>query len=422
MAADPPAPSAADYLLFEPGPFGFPPPSVAITAPLRQGALRWRADPAQPVPAWGGGGGTGRLYSRARYALHDAFKLSGVGPQGALLAPSLHCRTMLDPALALGAPLALYALSPTLDFDLDDIAHRLRPAGVPVKAVLAPHFFGLRRDLRALAALCRRQGVALIEDCAHALPLRGPSNQMGDTGTWCVASPYKFFPCEDGGALWAGDGSALPPLPALRKPSLRSELGQLRSLRAKASLRPPDRITQPAVDSAALSPAQQRALAQPAHARGPSSDYQSNGQALACSAVSKWIIGHADIAQIVARRRQHYQRWVQAVEGLAGARALHPVLGEHDTPYMFPLLIDQPERQFAALKHAGLPIWRWDSLATSDCPIAARYRLQLLQLPCHQGLSAAELGWMIGTLRAALQPQGGSTGAMAVPQAVHRDA
>ena len=404
MPAEHPTPSALDYLLFDPAPFGFPAPALPLLAPLRRGALQWSSPATRPVPAWAG---HGRLYSRARYALREAFSLSGVGPAGSLLAPAYHCRTMLDPALVLGAPISLYHLQVDLTPDLDDITQRIRSAAVPVRALLAPHFFGLRQDLAALADVCRQHGVALIEDCAHALPLRTPANGMGSTGTWCVASPYKFFPCEDGGALWSGSGQALPAAPPLQAPSWRAAAGQVRNqLRRLRQRVPASPATLPTTGApAALAPltaATRHAQALRQQHHGPSADYQRGRENLACSSLSSWIIGHADIGQIVARRRANFLQWAAAVQGLQQAHAPWQRLGAHDTPYMFPLFIHQPEQRFPALKAAGLPIWRWDSLAQSHCATAADYRLRLLQLPCHQALSEADLAWMFATLRTIL--------------------
>ena len=393
------------YQLFDPSPHRFPPPRLPLLAPLSWDAIHCWRDPQAPVPAWQPSKQQRpRLYSRARYALRDAYQLSGVGPNGALLAPSYHCRTMLDPALQLGAPVQLYALQANLQADLADIARQLVAAPTPIKAVLAPHYFGLPQDLRALAALCAKHDAELIEDCAHALPLRQPGNGMGNgmgtTGTWCVASPYKFFPCEDGGALWSGSGQPLPPLMPLSKLNLRGELRQWRRLRAR-SRRPKLELVQTGPSAPAEDP-HFIGRASCVNLQGSSPDYHPAQQSSACSMLSRWIIGHANIDRIVTRRRDHYQSWAREVQTLANASALFPALGVGATPYMFPLLLDQPHKHFAALKHAGLPIWRWDSLAQSHCPTAADYRLRLLQLPCHQALSEADLAWMFATLRTIL--------------------
>ena len=66
---------------------------------------------------------------------------------------------------------------------------------------------------------------------------------------------------------------------------------------------------------------------------------------------------------------------------------------------MFPLHIDRPDPHFYWLKHLGVPILRWDSIAASTYSTANDCRLRLLHLPCHQSLSERELEWMITGVR-----------------------
>jgi hypothetical protein len=70
---------------------------------------------------------------------------------------------------------------------------------------------------------------------------------------------------------------------------------------------------------------------------------------------------------------------------------------------MFPLFIDHPDLHFYALKRLGVPIWRWDEMAVSTCKTANAYRLNLLHLPCHQELNAAQMNWMTCTVSAVLR-------------------
>ncbi|HEY6573083.1 MAG TPA: DegT/DnrJ/EryC1/StrS family aminotransferase [Candidatus Eisenbacteria bacterium] len=395
MAAEGPA---LDYLLFDGTVFDFPRPWLPILPPLRSGDVRWGADASRPAPAWGD---SGRFYGRARYALRDAFRLSGVGPAGTLLAPAYHCRTMIDPALALDAPVRFYAVDESLRPDLADVALQLTRTDSPVKAVVASHFFGIAYDFRELAALCRSRGVQLVEDCAQSFPLTAPSNGMGATGDLCVASPYKFLPCVEGGVLWSGDRRAHD-LPPLRPPGLRAEASELNRMWERSRVRLPRDRDLPAAAKRAPDPREEQAQAVARRLVGPSHEYRRDREAIACSAVSRWIIAHADIARVLERRRANYYRWSEAAKNLPNARALRPELGPNDTPYMFPLLLDRPERHFAQLRRAGLPIYRWDSLAVSSCATAAKYRLRLLHMPCHQGLSDDELEWMFRSVRKVL--------------------
>jgi hypothetical protein len=64
----------------------------------------------------------------------------------------------------------------------------------------------------------------------------------------------------------------------------------------------------------------------------------------------RWLCRHADIATVVRRRRENYQRWSAATQ-------------------------------------------------KKTCLIASDYRLHLLHLPCHQSLDDRELDWMIAAIQ-----------------------
>lgn len=380
---------------FDPVPCGFPAPRVRVLPSLRVASLRLRANRVEPQARW---------FRRGRYALAAACRLAGVGRDGSLLAPAYHCRTMLDPAIALGAPVLLYRLQPDLAPDIESIDEQMRSAAVPVKALLVPHYFGFRQALGDLVALCRQHGAQLIEDCSHALAGLGAGDgervPLGATGDYAIASPYKFLPTPDGGLLWSasrhlhGARAAMPraaeqlravvdaavavvgraPLPSVA--DLPRELGRLRS---------------------APAPAAREWVEVEEH---PSALYASPLEGSSCLAATRWIARHADLDRVAARRRRHFRRWLAAMEGVPACRPLFADLPEDCVPYMFPLLIDRPQTDFALLKRLGVPIWRWDEMATSTCAVALRYRQQLLHLPCHQELADAEVDWMAAAVAA----------------------
>jgi hypothetical protein len=105
---------------------------------------------------------------------------------------------------------------------------------------------------------------------------------------------------------------------------------------------------------------------------------------------------------VAGRRRAHFQRWLDGLAGVAGVRPLRGELPPGVVPYAFPLLTDAGGLAFHALRSAGIPIWRWEDMARSPCPVAADYRLRLLQLPCHQSLNEEEVDWMIAVTRAVM--------------------
>lgn len=378
---------------FDPGSCKLATPRVSALPTICWEALAWfRKAPIEAV-----GFQRQRAYMRSRYALTDAYGLCGVGPSGALLAPAYHCRTMLDPALRLGAECRLYPLEPDLSVNVAAIDRLLTEAEGHVAALLATHFFGFAQDFHALADCCRRHGVHLIEDCSHVLPALGAGGVLGSFGRYSVWSPYKFYPCEDGGHLQANGDARFPDGSLKRQSPLDEAKGLVRLMRRSRKV-----VT--AADLGKL--ADQLAPPEGAGvlARGsdveelsgtPSGDYRQTQERLTMSQASRWIVRHADGERIKSRRRQRYLQWLDASARWPHCRPLHSALPDDCVPYMFPLRIEHPEAHFLPLKRIGVPVWRWDSMAVSQCPVATDYRLHMFQLPCHQELNDAEMSWML---------------------------
>jgi hypothetical protein len=371
------------YHCFDPSASGFPRPQVSPLPQLSFGSLRWTRE--APIEILG----TGRIqhFARARYALREAYRLAGLGPSSSLLAPAYHCLTMLDPAIRLGAEIELYPLDANLAPRLDRLEAVLATCRQPARALLLPHYFGIpQASLAAIRDFCDRRRIVLIEDCSHALTAAG---EMGRVGRLAVSSPYKFFPVADGGCLW---GQQLDPAAELRPAPWSAELKSvIESLR---------QIARPTPTPAPLHAAGPAGADRCVDSPGISGEYRPADELLQSLRWSRRLTGRIDLKRLVARRRSHYMSWRNGLKDLSSkCRALVPELPVEVAPYMFPLLVEQPEDDFDALKRQGLPIWRWDKMASSSCEVSASYRLGLWHLPCHQEISDAQLGWMIETVR-----------------------
>jgi perosamine synthetase len=388
------------YDTFDPSGCGFVPPRVPLLPTLLRRAGAPENGPGFEVV---GAGSPQCTYTRGRYALHDAFRLCGVGPAGGLLAPAYHCRTMIDPAIALGAPVLLYPLDERLRPDLSALERVMDAAAQPVRALLLTHYFGFPQATAPIKALCERRGIVLIEDGSHALFNRRGAGRIGLAGRYVTASPYKLFPCEEGGLLVAREGAVLPQTHAA---GMRAEVKVLVDAVQRAWLQRRSGVSVPDVEDLdaelkALGEAPMPLGAQ--HHRsldGPSGHYDPREHGLAAAHTSGALRRLCDVDQLAARRRFNYRRWVDAVRALPDCRALFEDLPEDCVPYMFPLLLGGSQARFHLLKRLGVPIWRWDDMAASDCAVSARYRLQLLHLPCHQSLSEGEMAWMIRAVAA----------------------
>lgn len=345
-----------------------------------------------------------RHFSRGRYALREAYRLAGIGPGSTLLAPAYHCRTMLDPALALGGEVLLYPLHTDLSPDLSALDALADKAIAPIRVLLLTHFFGIPQDVEPLAAWCSQRGIALVEDASHAFfteTHRPPG--IGLRGDFVTSSSYKFLPSADGGLLYARNATTLNNV-CPRATGLPDELrGVVRSLSKFKQYRRPVSTDFSAV---ALDHALTTILRAPLDEGrfeqiriGFSTDYHREDEGLAALRSSRWIARHADAAEITRRRRTNYQRWTVATRGLAHCYPLRPELPDDCIPYMFPLVLERPSPHFAILKRLGVPSYRWDSIAASNCAKALDYRLRLLHLPCHQSLNDRELDWMMAAVQ-----------------------
>lgn len=383
---------------FDPAGHGFPRAALPVLPWLRRADLHWTA---QPAPRPGRPGATVRPFAFGRYALHAALQAAGVGPGSRVLVPAYHCRTMVDGALALGAEVDFYRVGADLRMDVDDLNRRLEAPGLPVRALVAAHLFGFAQPMQPAADAAARHGAVLVEDCSHvATGAADPA--LGSTGRFGIASPYKFYPLQDGGLLWDNEGARLPR--AAAGPGWVDEArGAWRTwgLSRQPAAPAPAPAGLPAAAAAAAAPLPPEAdpLLADDH---PSEQFDARRIGAPGLAGSRWLMRRIDVLRLSQRRRQRYAQWLQAAQGWSGVRPLHAELPAATVPYMFPLLLERPATQFPALKRAAVPVGRWDDMAVSDCPVATHYRGALIHLPCHQALDDAQFDWLLTTTRQAL--------------------
>jgi perosamine synthetase len=361
-----------------------------------------------------------RLVTSGRIAIGLALRALGVSAGDVVLVPAYHSPSMIPPAHWCGAEVAFYRVLPDTAPDVADIEAKLGTGRV--KAIIVTHFFGIPHDLAPLRALCDRHGIGLVEDCAHAFFGARDGVPVGSTGDYAIGSTMKFFPVYEGGCLVSrrhrlnvalhGGGAGFEMKVALNALEAAFAHGRLPALRILLAL--PLRLK-----SALWKAVKARGASAGAAAGAPSatlapssSDSSFEFDARWADKRSSWfsraVLRWSSPARIVARRRRNYVELQRALDGAPGCRPLFARLPDGACPWMFPLLVDQPQAVAEMLVRAGVPITRfgaalWPGVDASVCANSADLGRRLIAFPCHQALTDAERAWLHAQVRQALE-------------------
>lgn len=354
--------------------------------------------------------GAVRQVTSGRIAIALALREMGVKAGDSVLVPAYHSMSMIPPVLACGAQPVFYKVGMDGAVDLGDVAVRLAPS---VKALMVTSYFGFPQALAQLRAFCDAHGLQLLEDCAHCFFGEHGGKPVGSWGDYAVASSMKFFPIYEGGCLVSARhalataqpvsaGAGFEAKAALN--ALENSFAYGRLALVKALLWLPMQL------KAALWRGVKRSGAPALAPSSSDSSFEFDPRWLdkRASLFSRLVIRYASHARIVALRRANYRHLEQALAGLPGCRPLHVSLPEGACPWLFPLLVDDPEPLFARLHAAGVPMTRfaetlWPGVDASVCANSARLSRHVLAFPCHQELRADELAWMSNTIGEALR-------------------
>lgn len=132
-------------------------------------------------------------------ALHLALRAAGIGEGDEVITTAFTFIATAEAISYVGARPVFVDIDPrTFNIDVSLIEAAVSPR---TRAVLPVHLFGQPADLEPIAALCRKLGVPLIEDCAQSF---GATYGGRQTGAWGALGCYSFFPSKNLGCY--GDG------------------------------------------------------------------------------------------------------------------------------------------------------------------------------------------------------------------------
>jgi perosamine synthetase len=315
------------------------------------------------------GGAPRNTFVLARNALYSGVKALGIKQGKRVLIPSYICLAAIDPFLAHGLEPDFYKVNRDCTPDFADIERKLTAA---TEALLIVHYFGFPAGIDGIRDLCRKRGIALIEDCAHVLTGQYGGKALGTFGDIAVFSWRKFLPVYDGAELVLNRparieradsrGSALFTLKGAVN-LIEASISHSQGIAARAAQR---------LFHAGEAAFRRRATSvQTAAARLPESASLSFDVSTAdweMSRLSKWILGHSNVNKIVAARRRNYEQLSSELSGVRGVRPLMPVLPAAVCPWIFPVIFENLPHAHFLLRRRGIPAVAWDGVRHRRIP------------------------------------------------------
>lgn len=342
-----------------------------------------------------------------RASIYQALKILGIATGKSVLVPTYHCPTMVAPIVALGGETIFCPIDASGGIDLESTSALIRP---DTRAIIAPHYFGLPQPMEQLRAWCDERGIALIEDCAHALFGISGKRNIGEWGDLAIASLTKFLPVPEGGCLICNREQT--EYVALQRhgviEQIRAALDILEEGVRHQALPGLNGILQ------GLFALKQRLRNPSSEAQAPPSDADSDDASptetiepqlagTRMARICRWVARHAARERIVAQRRRNYVYLAQALAGSAYFHSLRPELPADCAPYVFPLWVAKPDPAYQQLRALRVPLFRWDQLWPSTPTIPGdsgkEWSHHVYQLVCHQDLRQEELDHIVANLR-----------------------
>jgi dTDP-4-amino-4,6-dideoxygalactose transaminase len=367
--------------------------------------LSLRAQESLPYPLEG----TGRkFFYVARNGIYHLFRALGFQSDENVLVPDYHSGNETGAIRAAGTAIRFYPIRRDLQPDREAIA---RLCTSRTRALYVIHFIGWPQPMNWITEFCQQRELLLIEDCALSFLSEYEGRPLGSFGDYAVHCLYKSLPVPNGAVLTQNQCS-LRELELLETvpPSAVSVLGRSAELMLE-SFR--SRFPFSGVQLASMKAACGRALTAAAVKRervgniGFDLDKVDTEMSRSCH----WLLARFNYELIRERRRTNFLYLAARLKGKVSMLPLE--LTDGICPLFFPILAENKAAVAEELRRRGIGVvefWNEGDPAAcggdsrvgleSDAPFLRKY---VLELPIHQNVTEAQLGYIarevLGTVR-----------------------
>ena len=138
--------------------------------------------------------------SNGTAALHLSLKAIGVGKGSEVIIPDLTFVATASSVLLTGATPVLVDVDKDLNISIPSIKKAITTR---TKAIIPVHFAGKSCKIRQIASIAKKNHIAIVEDCAHAIGSKTNNKHVGTFGqTGCFSFyPTKNFTTVEGGMV-----------------------------------------------------------------------------------------------------------------------------------------------------------------------------------------------------------------------------
>ena len=364
----------------------------ATAYPVLSPSMVWarRKNPELPFPF---NHPSARYFYFARNAIHGLARHWNLAGKEVLF-PSYFHGVELEALLAAGVHVRFYPVRHGMQVNWDEVASLIRGQ---TRVIYLIHYLGFPGPVRELSQLCRQRNLLLIEDCALALFSRHEERPLGSWGDAAIYCLYKSLPVPNGGAIVLRRGG-LSAFRQLSPPPWRNSFSSAaRSLDSYLSNH--NKNWQRKLLKMTRNTAKKMSRSVDANsAQAGTNHFNPLHAELGMSRLSRRVIASQDFSAIVEKRRKNFSYLLERLRGLA-----RPVFGELPQgvcPLSYPLLVeDKPAvvEKFLARGVEAVNMWFPNHPMGPEEPFPETDELRrtVLELPCHQDLSLADLDRLI---------------------------